>query len=371
MKILFFSLENLNNASGFDRLLLDAVANYPSQGDRISIFTSDFGRSRLSDNYINNVLSGKANYYKEKVFKLKDIPFPTFSFLRRLYLMIRNTDVVYYVFGFIFFDLLVLLLKLFFKKRAVIGFHAPLFIENNRLHNIYVKIILRLTLKYYDKIHTVNKNDAAFFEQWGLANKTFYIPNGINMEKFLAIPLEQRFLSERLRFAFAGRLERQKSVDLLISVIHKLSGFKIDFYFAGSGSFEKEVKSLAEKFDFVKYLGFLNFDEMDKLYSQADIFVAPSRQEPFGIVIIEALASGLPVISSRTQGPMDLLEEGRTGWFISEVSCEAILAKITQIYQRWLEDKNCYRPLPFACRKAAGQYSVEKMVREMQQKLFS
>lgn len=371
MNILFFSLVNINYASGFDRLLLDIIESHCSSTDKITVVTSNYGGSRISDSYIHKKLNGKAKYFKEKIFILKNIPVPTFSFIKTLYLKFKSSDVIYYVFGFIFYDLLVLLFKLLLRKKVIISFHAPLFIENNPIHNIYVRIILRMTLRYYDKIHTINREDSNFFEKWGFKDKVIYIPNGIKMDKLLSLPIEKKFLYDKLRFAFVGRFERQKSIDLLINIIPKLINLKIEFYFAGKGSFEDEVAKLAEDFNSVKYFGFLNFNEIDKIYSQTDILILPSRQEPFGLVIIEALASGLPVIATRTRGPKDLLEENRTGWFISEVSEESIYAKIIEIYNRWLQNKTCFKNMPFQCRETAKEYTIENMIKKMWQKLFS
>jgi glycosyltransferase involved in cell wall biosynthesis len=371
MKILFFSLENLNNASGFDRLLLDGIANYPVSSDKITIFTSNYGIKRLDDSYIQNRLLGRATYIKESVFKIGHVPLPTFNFIESLYLAFKNSDVIYYVFGFMFFDILVLAFKLILRKKIIISFHAPLILENHFLHNVYLKTVLRMTLKYYDRIHTVNREDTAYFEGIGFKNKTFYIPNGINMDGLLSISIEDKFIHDRLRFAFAGRFEKQKSIDLLIKVMPRLKNLKIEFYFAGSGSFQNEIIRSSQDFDFVKYLGFLNFDELNRFYSQVDIFVAPSHQEPFGIVIIEALASGLPVIASKTSGPLDLLEEGSTGWFINAINEDAIYDKIIEIYNRWLENKDYFKNMPSLCRETAKKYSVENMLVNMRHKLFS
>lgn len=372
MNILFFSLVNLNYASGFDRMLLDIIESPYSSIDKITVFTSNYGIDRVSDSYIHKKLNGKADFFRARVFKLKNIPLPSFSFIKLLYSKIKCSDVVYYVFGFIFYDLLLLFFKLLLRKKVIISFHAPLFIENNPIHNVYLRTMLRMTLKYYDKIHTINKEDTVFFKLWGHEDKVVYIPNGINIDRFLSIPIvDRQFLYDKLRFAFVGRLEKQKSVDLLTKVIPKLENFAVDFYFAGSGSFEREVKELSSSCSFVKYLGFLDFDNIDRIYSQADILLLPSRQEPFGIVIIEALASGMPVIASKERGPLDLLEEGKTGWFISDVSEGSIYAKILEVYDKWVHDKAYLRDLSFQCREAAKNFTIDHTIALMRKNFFT
>ena len=85
---------------------------------------------------------------------------------------------------------------------------------------------------------------------------------------------------------------------------------------AGHGPEEAGVAALARQLglaDDVALLGYLTDDKLTRAYAQADVFVFPSRTDTFGQVILEAQASGLPVIAVAEGGPADLVRDGVTG----------------------------------------------------------
>jgi glycosyltransferase involved in cell wall biosynthesis len=68
-------------------------------------------------------------------------------------------------------------------------------------------------------------------------------------------------------------------------------------------------------------------------WAAADVFVFPSRLETFGIVLIEALAFGVPVIASRTGAAADVLEEGRHGLLLDELSADALARALREVLE--------------------------------------
>lgn len=151
------------------------------------------------------------------------------------------------------------------------------------------------------------------------AAKTHYIPN------FAPIP-DERFKLNRadVRYEFgiapevkvlfiAGRLHPVKGIDL---AIHALRGLPehVHLMVAGSGKMKRELESLAEKegvADRVHLLGWVN--NITVVASAADIWLVPSRQEALGNVVLDAWAHGVPVVASKTPGPMSLIEDDLTG----------------------------------------------------------
>lgn len=141
--------------------------------------------------------------------------------------------------------------------------------------------------------------------------KAVVIPNMIREDMFLP-PAKSRETNPFV-FFWAGRLEHVKGVDVLLQAVHLLkqdlsSGFKVRL--AGKGSLRAELESKSEELglgDEVDFLGRISRDEMEKEMQGANCFVLPTRYEAFGVVLIEAMASGLPVIATRSGGPDSIL----------------------------------------------------------------
>jgi glycosyltransferase involved in cell wall biosynthesis len=137
------------------------------------------------------------------------------------------------------------------------------------------------------------------------------IPNMISPEMFLPPPETRK--REPFVFIWAGRLEHVKGVDLLLEAVKLLSGTttrKFSVRLAGKGPLREELEHQAVGLgiaDRVSFLGRLTWTEMLGELQGANCFVLPSRYEAFGVVLIEAMATGLPVIATRSGGPDSIL----------------------------------------------------------------
>lgn len=140
-----------------------------------------------------------------------------------------------------------------------------------------------------------------------IEEKTITIPNMIREDMFL--PPERPRSTEPFTFLWAGRLEHVKGVDLLLKAARQLrehTGTPFSVRLAGKGSLRETLGRQAEELgvtDLVHFLGRLSRDEMEKEMQNANCFVLPTRYEAFGVVLIEAMASGLQVIATRSGGP--------------------------------------------------------------------
>lgn len=112
---------------------------------------------------------------------------------------------------------------------------------------------------------------------------------------------------------FAGRITYQKGPAYFIEAAHKI--LKIDksfrFVMAGSGDLLKAMISYAAQLRISQYFhfpGFLKGAELDRLLATSDVFVMPSVSEPFGIIPLEAIRAGVPVIISRQSGVQEVLQ---------------------------------------------------------------
>lgn len=121
---------------------------------------------------------------------------------------------------------------------------------------------------------------------------------------------------------FCGRLEWQKGPDLLIEAIPQIlaSSPRVRFLIAGDGGMrgdlERRVRELGIK-DTVRFLGMRFSDDLVSYYKACDLVCVPSRNEPFGIVVLEAWSAGKPVVVTNIGGPNEFVEHAFNGLKIS------------------------------------------------------
>lgn len=124
----------------------------------------------------------------------------------------------------------------------------------------------------------------------------------------------------QLSLIFVGRLNGphgQKGVDILLKAIPLIiKEHNIMLNIIGTGSRANEYKKLAKDLkvdNYVKFLGFVEHKKLPEYYANADLFVFPSRRESFGLVLVEAMAAGLPVVSTRVGAIPEVVKDGETG----------------------------------------------------------
>jgi glycosyltransferase involved in cell wall biosynthesis len=112
---------------------------------------------------------------------------------------------------------------------------------------------------------------------------------------------------------FVGRLVREKDLDDLVRAAEALRGRGRMFrmVFAGDGPMRAELEA---RLPDARFLGFLRHEALAECYASADLFVFPSTTETFGNVVLEAFASGLPVVAADRGGVADLVSHGRDGF---------------------------------------------------------
>lgn len=109
-----------------------------------------------------------------------------------------------------------------------------------------------------------------------------------------------------------GELCHRKGQDLLLTALKKLRDRGIDAHvrLGGEGKTKDQLKSQVESLGLCDHVEILGWVEATEFLASLDVFCLPSRHEPFGVVVVEALAMGLPVIASDTYGPANILEDG-------------------------------------------------------------
>ncbi|MEM3394014.1 MAG: glycosyltransferase, partial [Candidatus Methanomethylicia archaeon] len=131
-----------------------------------------------------------------------------------------------------------------------------------------------------------------------------------------------------------GRLVPEKGIGYLIKVITGMQWKNTEFWFVGDGKLRSFIEALEQKYP-VKYFGYIDDQKiLAKIYQSADILVLPTiSNELFGIVLIEAMACGLPVIATDTVGPREIIKNGVTGFIIPRRDIKALREAIMLLIQ--------------------------------------
>ncbi|HHV72589.1 MAG TPA: glycosyltransferase family 4 protein [Clostridia bacterium] len=219
-------------------------------------------------------------------------------------------------------------LKHIYQVPLICTIHATEFGRNHGLHNDLQRYISSvewwLTYEAWKVIvcsESMRGEVQAIFQL--PADKIEVINNGINPEEF-KVPVKKEFnrakyaLPEEKIVFYIGRLVQEKGVQTLLEAAPQILSLQpnVKFIIAGTGPYEAELKNLAaflglgEK---VNFLGFIDDEERNALYSYADLSVFPSLYEPFGIVALEGMAAGTPIVVSDTGGLGEIVKHQVNG----------------------------------------------------------
>ena len=175
---------------------------------------------------------------------------------------------------------------------------------------------------FYGQLDTVFVNSEEYKQSWIKRGfdpaKLKILPRGLDTELFHPARRDSAFFEKfgasngEVRLLYVGRISREKDLDLLADAYRRLrkEGLPVQLFVVGHGPYSEALaKSLPEAF----FTGYLRGTELATAYASSDIFVFPSTTDTFGNVILEAQASGLPVVVSDSGGPKELVAHKANG----------------------------------------------------------
>ena len=145
--------------------------------------------------------------------------------------------------------------------------------------------------------------------------KISVIENGVDAERFDPGDIARASGEKTTRILFVGRVSYEKGLQYLLPALSELDA-DWRFTIVGQGPYTEEIKVMSKSLGLesrIDWTGWVARDRLPDFYGDADIFVFPSTDEGMPNTVLEAMASGLPVIATQIPGVEDLIEDGRNG----------------------------------------------------------
>mgnify|MGYP005847257897 CR=1 FL=1 len=224
---------------------------------------------------------------------------------------------------------------------------------------------LPLDILLYNLSDIVIANSKATSERFSYfrnaESKVKVVYNGVNIKKFkrsskddkreFGIPPNFKVITS------IGRLEYAKGFSFFLKAAkHILDRIKnIKFLIVGDGPLKEELVKITEEMrlkDNVVFTGYINRKDITKIYSITDVFVLSSLREDFGNVVIEAMASGIPVVATSAGGVPEIIKNGIDGLLVPPKNPEAIAAACIKL----LKNKELYKRISTTAREKIRKY---------------
>jgi len=163
------------------------------------------------------------------------------------------------------------------------------------------------------------------------AEKVKPLPRWVDTDVFAPSKKEAAFwkrhgINGGLKVLYVGRVSKEKNLKLLADAFKELvdGGLRSTLSIVGDGPYRKELERELASYPAV-FTGFLAGDDLCAAYASSDVFVFPSTTDTFGNVVLEAQASGLPVIVSNSGGPKELMVDRSTGLVVESGNRESLV----------------------------------------------
>lgn len=279
-------------------------------------------------------------------------------------------------------------------RRWGIRRHKPVVMTSHTYFEKYVKFYVpwfpaRLTETITRRLtsHILNAADLVVvptgamkkvLEDYGIQKPLRVIPTGINPEDFSGIDRAweqknsaffQRFpqLRHKPVLLYVGRLGREKNVDFLLDVVQKLRLDGHDFHFLviGDGPYRGVLEATAAEkglSETVVFAGYVDRGEIRHAYSLADVFVFASKTETQGMVTIESMLCGTPVVAIGEMGTKEVMAGDNGGYMVDE-NLEVFAARVADL----LTSTRLRREKSLEAQAYAQNWLIETMARRLEQ----
>lgn len=226
-----------------------------------------------------------------------------------------------------------------------------------------------------DQFLAISEVNREYYRSMGVAaDRIHKVPYAVDNDRFkqaTSISANQRedvrrglgIMDDRPVILYLSKLQKRKHPEFLIEAAARLraKGQTPHILFVGTGEMEPELRSRVAELHLpdVHFAGFRNQSELPQIYAAADIFVLPAEQEPFGLVVNEALCAGLPaVVTDEVGAARDLVRDGENGAVVPAADLDAFTAALEPL----VRDPEMRRAYGAASRKIMDGHSFVQCV---------
>lgn len=199
------------------------------------------------------------------------------------------------------------------------------------------------------------------------AERVFTVPNMIELSQHTHF--SQRKRGEIPLIGAIARFAHNKGIDIFIAALVELKRRNIAFraQIAGDGPEKEKYLALVEQHHLIEQVEFLGWlEDREHFYSHLDIFCLPSREEAFGLVILESMKHHLPMVLSDLSGPREIIGHTHSALLVEPENP----IKLANGLQRLIEDKVLSNDLALQASQRVKQYSYEKIGEQLERVLL-
>ena len=237
------------------------------------------------------------------------------------------------------------------------AFYKEFALKSNGLNYVFFGVKKRIEesiMSCSDIIIALTKSIRDYLHENGFIN-TCIIPNAVNAERYTSNGDDNYIL-------YAGRLSKVKGLPYLIQAFSEISkDYDTDLLLVGSGPDEEKLKKMATLKNINNRVHFIPMVDKTKLrefLSKCSVFVLPSLFECMPVALLEAMASGKPVIASDIPGPKDIITSGKDGFLFDAGNVD----ELREYLELCLSDKKLRRKMGKNARRTVeGKYTFEKV----------
>jgi len=273
-----------------------------------------------------------SNFKKSFIAKLQFPFFLFFMFLKGLKIS-KKSDIIHAQWALS--GLVGVFIKMFIKKPLIITIRGSDL--KYALKSSLFKRIIMFVFRRADYIIAVSEDLKKDIALLGIENnKISMIPNGIDTDLFklrskalirkkLKLPLDKKII------LFVGRLTKDKGISYLIQAFNKLDHSFL-LLLIGFGPDKPFFRKITEKNNNITFLGEKEHDQVAEYMNASDVFILPSLSEGRPNVILEAMASGLPIIATNVGGIPEMMQGNKNGFLIKKSNVNDIITAVRKIF---------------------------------------